>query len=72
MSSLELQKLSYRLTVCKVKSVSDIDMDSEFFFIGKTDEEISRFAGQKILRKKRSSVMTDGEDSGYREFWIFR
>ena len=33
MSSLELQKLSYRLTVCKVKSVSDIDMDSEFFFI---------------------------------------
>ena len=41
MDKIVLEKLSYKLTICKVKSVSDINMNSEFFFIGKTDEEIS-------------------------------
>ena len=39
---MELKKLEYDLTVCKVSTVADIDMDSDFYFIGKTDEEISR------------------------------
>ena len=38
---MELKKLSYDLTVCKVKSVRDIDLNKGFYFIGKTDEEIS-------------------------------
>ena len=38
---MELKKLEYQLTVCKVKSVTDIDVNREFYFIGKTDEEIS-------------------------------
>ena len=38
---VELKKLSHSLTVCKVKSIKDIYLDTEFFFIGKTDEEIS-------------------------------
>ena len=38
---MELKKIDYQLTVCKVAAVSDIDMSSDFFFIGKTDEEIS-------------------------------
>lgn len=29
------------LTVCKVKNIDDIDLSKEFYFIGKTDEEIS-------------------------------
>ena len=36
-----LKGLPYNLTVCKVAAISEIDMTSEFFFIGKTDEEIS-------------------------------
>ena len=36
-----LQKLDLDLTVCKVASADDIDLDGGFFFIGKTDEEIS-------------------------------
>ncbi|WP_238585141.1 hypothetical protein [Sharpea azabuensis] len=36
-----LNKLERLLTVCKVKSINDIDLSKEFYFIGKTDEEIS-------------------------------
>ena len=39
--AMELKKLPHELTVCKVASLADIDLDSDFFFIGKTDEEIS-------------------------------
>ena len=38
---MELKKLDYHLTVCKVASMADIRLDSDFFFIGKTDEELS-------------------------------
>lgn len=38
---MELKKLPHELTVCKVASMADINLDSGFFFIGKTDEEIS-------------------------------
>ena len=38
---MELKKLEYDLTVCKITSEKDIDLNKDFFFIGKTDEEIS-------------------------------
>lgn len=38
---MELKKLDYDLTVCKVASIADIDLNAGFFFLGKTDEEIS-------------------------------
>ena len=38
---MELKRIEHDLTVCKVRDVSDIDMSSEFYFVGKTDEEIS-------------------------------
>ena len=38
---MELKKLDYDLTVCKLESVADIDLNGPFFFIGKTDQEIS-------------------------------
>ncbi len=38
---MELKRLEYDLTVCKVATIADIDMTTDFFFIGKTDEEIS-------------------------------
>ena len=38
---MELKKLEYLLTVCKVKKVADIDMSKDFYFIGKTDQELS-------------------------------
>jgi hypothetical protein len=39
--AVALRKLPHELTVCKVESVADIDLTSDFLFIGKTDEEIS-------------------------------
>ena len=38
---LVLNKLERLLTLCKVKNIDDIDLSKEFYFIGKTDEEIS-------------------------------
>lgn len=36
-----IKKLDHKLTVCKVADVSDVDTGKDFYFIGKTDEEIS-------------------------------
>lgn len=38
---MELKKLPYRLTVCKVHDIEEINTNKDFYFIGKTDEEIS-------------------------------
>lgn len=38
---MKLKKLPYELTVCKVSNVSDINLDTDICFVGKTDEEIS-------------------------------
>ena len=38
---MELKVLQYPLTVCKVKSISQIDFSKEFYFVGRTDEELS-------------------------------
>ena len=38
---MELKKLGYDLSICKVEAITDIDLTADFLFIGKTDEEIS-------------------------------
>ncbi|MBR4235380.1 MAG: ACT domain-containing protein [Clostridia bacterium] len=38
---MELKRLGHKLTVCKVSGVTDIDLQADFYFIGKTDEELS-------------------------------
>lgn len=38
---MKLKTLDQELSVCKVVSISDINLNGKFFFIGKTDEEIS-------------------------------
>ena len=36
-----LEILPYSLTVCKVSHVRDINLEAGFFFVGRTDSEIS-------------------------------
>ena len=36
-----LERLPYSLTVCKVSHVRDINLEAGFFFVGRTDSEIS-------------------------------
>ena len=38
---MELKKLPYDLTVCKLPNAECIDLNKEFYFIGRTDEELS-------------------------------
>ena len=39
---MELKKLDYAMTVCKVASESDIELNKVFYFIGRTNEEYSK------------------------------
>lgn len=38
---MEIKKIDYDFSVCKVEDYSLVDLDSEYCFIGKTDEEKS-------------------------------
>ncbi|MBR1483836.1 MAG: ACT domain-containing protein [Ruminococcus sp.] len=38
---MELKILPFPLTVCRVADVSGVDLSNDFYFIGKTDEELS-------------------------------
>lgn len=38
---MELKRFAYDFSVCQVKQITHEDINSEFFFIGKTDEELS-------------------------------
>ena len=62
---MELKKLEYDLTVCKVETIADIDMTAEFFFIGKTDEEISL-----VCKTDDTPIKTTERDDGWKGFRI--
>lgn len=38
---MEIKKIDYDFSVCKVADYSSVDLDAEYCFIGKTDEEKS-------------------------------
>lgn len=60
-----LKVLPYDLTVCKTESVSDIDFSSDFFFAGKTDEEISL-----VCKTEDAPEKTTEREDGWRCFRI--
>ena len=62
---MELKKLPYDLTVCKVASLADVDLDGEFFFLGKTDEELSL-----VCRTEDVLAATTERDDGWKGFRI--
>ena len=35
---MELKSIEYKLTVCKVADISEIDWMADFYFVGKTDD----------------------------------
>lgn len=40
---MELKKIGHKLTVCKVTDITNIDLTADFYFIGKTDEELMSY-----------------------------
>ena len=57
------KKIDHKLTVCKVTDVSNINLDAEFYFIGKTDEEISL-----VCKTEDTPQNTIERDDGWRGF----
>ena len=62
---MQLKKLGANLTVCKLKATADIDLSKEFYFIGRTDEEISL-----VCRTEDTPSGTTARDDGWKGFRI--
>ena len=62
---MELERLPYDLSVCKLKDPDSIDLAGEFFFLGKTDEEISL-----VCRTEDVPDNTTDRDDGWKGFRI--
>ncbi len=62
---MELKRIEHDLTVCKVSDVSDIDITAEFYFIGKTYEEISL-----VCKTEDTPAETIERDDGWKGFRI--
>ena len=62
---MELKTIDHKLTVCKVTKVSNINMDTDFYFIGKTDEELSL-----VCKTEDTPQNTIERDDGWRGFRI--
>ena len=62
---MKLKRIDYKLTVCKVSEISDIDMDTDFYFIAKTDEELSL-----VCKTEDTPKNVVERDDGWRGFRI--
>ncbi len=62
---MELKKIPHELTVCKVASEEAIDLSGGFYFIGRTDEEISL-----VVPTDAVPAQTEERDDGWKAFRI--
>ena len=62
---MELELLPHRLTICKVPSIKDIRTDADFYFIGRTDAEISL-----VCRTEDAPAGAEARDDGWRAFRV--
>ena len=62
---MELERIPCRLTVCKVADISAFDINKDFYFIGKTDEEVSL-----VCRTEDAPPAAIECDDGWRGFRI--
>lgn len=62
---MELKRIGYEFTVCKLNDLSEINMNADFWFVGKTDEELSL-----VCKTEDTPENTLGRDDGWRGFRI--
>lgn len=62
---MELNPIEHNLTVCKVGSLQEIDLTRDFYFIGKTDQEISL-----VCRTEDTPEHTTAREDGWKAFRI--
>ena len=62
---MELKKIDHKLSVCKVADILNIDLAADFYFIGKTDEELSL-----VCKTEDVPLNATERDDGWRGFRI--
>lgn len=62
---MKLQRLPQELTICKVRSIADINLTADLFFVGRTDEELSL-----VCETKDTPAATIEREDGWRGFRI--
>ena len=62
---MKLKRLPYDFTVCQMASVEDIAWDKEFFFIARTDEELSL-----VCKTEDTPLNTTAREDGWQGFRI--
>ena len=62
---MQLKKLDADLSVCKVASTADLDLQADLYFIGRTDEEISL-----VCRTGNVPAHTTAREDGWKAFRI--
>ncbi len=62
---MELKRIDHKLSVCKVADILNIDLTADFYFIGKTDEELSL-----VCKTEDVPVNTTERDDGWKGFRI--
>ncbi len=62
---MKIKKLEYNITLCKIPKESDLDLSNPFYFIGKTDEELSL-----VCRTEDTPGNTIERDDGWKGFRI--
>ena len=62
---MKLKELEGNFTVCKAASAEQLDLNKAFYFVGKTDEELSL-----VCRTEDTPVQTVERSDGWRGFRI--
>ena len=64
-SMIKLERLPYDLTVCKISSAADAPLETDFFFLEKTDEELSL-----VCETRHVPLRVVAREDGWRGFRI--
>ena len=62
---MELKKLNYALTICKVSLEQNVNLGEDFYFVAKTDEEYSL-----VCITENTPANTIARDDGWKGFRI--
>lgn len=68
---MEIKLLNDDFSVCKIRDLSGVNLTDSFYFIGKTDEELSLVCRTEHVPEGRRTERMAGRRFGSRECWIF-
>ena len=60
-----IEKLPYALTVCKLSKAADMDFNADFYFVARTDEDLSL-----VCKTADTPAAATARDDGWRGFRV--